>query len=176
MSTTKDEGKTVDVPGGFSFPIDDAPRIKHSFLGRSANGRTNSVARQLQPGVALYGDGETSTRVFEAVIPDKKGGSSIIIISGTDPLLTRKEDGTVPYEVGKRREVATMAIEKTMPTGDAIVETNETYQVLSDGSVRVPRNSLEQEGIARMNHHDQRTQGMELGSMIIQELGNSLAT
>lgn len=166
-------GGTLSVQGGLAFPVGSEPRIKHSFLGRSANGRTNSVARSIEPGVALYGDGVTSSRIFEAVIPTEQGGWSTIVVEGSDPMLSKQEDGRVAYSVGKSRVVARIAVGTNNPSEDGVIETNEKYEVLGDGRVNVPIDPTGL-GVPAMNRYAQRTQGMEIGSMVVQELGSSL--
>jgi hypothetical protein len=116
----------------------------------------------------------TSARVFEAVIPNEQGGWSTIVVTGTDPMLAKHEDGVVKYSAGKNGVVARISVESSTPMGDNVIDSNEKYEVLGDGRVNVPTGPLEP-GMPMMNHHDRRTQGMEIGSMIVQELHHSLA-
>jgi hypothetical protein len=132
-------GEMLEV-NNLLFPIETEPKIRHTNLGRTAIGLP-SVGVEKKPGASLYGDGETSPYTFELVTVDKDGLPISYQLTGTDPLLIRREDGSIDYQASERisgtgNAVATsLKIARTIRSEDKLEDSETKLFVDKDGRV-----------------------------------------
>lgn len=131
----QDEGKPI-VWQGYEFPIETEPRITQRLLGRNPRLLGLDMMRiDQKPGISLYGDGETSPLVFSAVLPGATEGSARIIeITGTDPMISGNEDGSLAYSPDQRRSIAArFRLESQTKDGDQPTKSVQMLEIQGDG-------------------------------------------
>lgn len=166
LSVMQENEETIEAQSGLHFPILREPRVTESRMGVNAIGFGTLVV-ETSPGISLHGDGATSPRELQAVLPD----GTKIMISGTNPMLPVDQD-TGEYLRRSRSDgnFAIVEIEQPIKSEDEISIAKYRYSVLGDGSAHATDDASVDVSIP----YDKRVPvGMQAGVQVINELAQS---
>ena len=160
------EGGTLEIVGGYHFPISEDPRITATFMGDTPH--TRSFVESKKPGVSLTGDGKFEPRTLQIVLPDQ----TTIQITGTNPMLPRDDEGNYTRKSRSDGDFARVSIDRTVTSDDNQQRLNETYVVLGDGTMSNTGGTLHH-GDKHMSYDERGIFSATTGKMVIDELTQS---